>query len=277
MIIILCLIWLVATYLVCKKHYAMGYDKGKREGGDGKKVVFVETKNTPRMKPKQYKGDKSHPELHEANTKILKESNIPFNIIADECYQFRIIGKPIVDFFPYTGRWKLVSEPLDENMKGGAEEFLKWFNSVNNEKQRMGQYFRDGIFKPEDVFPFLVANRTEENAVKTFNNHPVNMYSVRLKTFKIKGISCVTCGITGQYLALEKIKGDNSAKWHFNLYAVNEKTKQEILMTVDHILPASLDGKRNIKNLQPMCYKCNHDKGNIYHNNELQELQTEIL
>ena len=81
--------------------------------------------------------------------------------------------------------------------------------------------------------------------------------SLRYKTFIEKGYRCICCGRTGTYYALEKSKGSNQKRAHFNLYS-----DDEILMTKDHILPKSKGGIDRIENMQTMCSICNHAKGN---------------
>lgn len=83
--------------------------------------------------------------------------------------------------------------------------------------------------------------------------------SHRFQTFFTKGTKCVCCGIEGQYFG--KDKGFNEARYHLNLYAVDENG-EEVLMTKDHIVPQSMGGANNISNYQTMCMKCNLKKGN---------------
>ncbi len=75
------------------------------------------------------------------------------------------------------------------------------------------------------------------------------------KIFYEKGITCVNCGIKGSYFAIEKDKGGGM---HLDLYAKNEK--EDVMMTVDHIVPASKGGSNQIDNLQTMCKICNETK-----------------
>lgn len=72
----------------------------------------------------------------------------------------------------------------------------------------------------------------------------------------MKGLKCIHCNITGNYIIKSKDKGRNT---HFDLYSYNEY--EGVLMTVDHIIPKSLGGTSDINNLQPMCCKCNQKKG----------------
>lgn len=78
----------------------------------------------------------------------------------------------------------------------------------------------------------------------------------RLKTFHEKGLKCVSCPKEGKYLIATK---DRGGAIHIDVY-----TKDFDLMTVDHIKPKSKGGSYNIKNLDPMCSKCNSKKGNKY-------------
>jgi len=91
------------------------------------------------------------------------------------------------------------------------------------------------------------------------NDQSVNMSSLRLLCFKEKGIKCVTCGIEGKFLALEK--GIKDKTYHVNMYALDQEG-DEVLMTKDHIHPKSKGGKDHISNMQTMCKVCNEEKGN---------------
>lgn len=76
----------------------------------------------------------------------------------------------------------------------------------------------------------------------------------RFKVFYNKGITCVSCGIEGARI-IKRACLPNSI--HFDLYTLDLQ-----LMTIDHIHPKSLGGSYELENLQPMCYKCNCEKGN---------------
>lgn len=86
--------------------------------------------------------------------------------------------------------------------------------------------------------------------------HNVYTTSLRYKTFIEKGYTCVCCGRTGAYYALEKSTGSNQNRAHFNLYS-----DDDVLMTKDHILPKSKGGRDCIENMQTMCTVCNSAKG----------------
>jgi 5-methylcytosine-specific restriction endonuclease McrA len=87
----------------------------------------------------------------------------------------------------------------------------------------------------------------------------VPMGSHRYQLYAEKGTTCVRCGIKGTHFALERGKGANPNRFHFNLYGRN-KYGHEVMITKDHIKPRSKGGKNRLSNYQPMCYKCNQRK-----------------
>lgn len=112
---------------------------------------------------------------------------------------------------------------------------------------------RKSIYSIEQILP-LIKNSEKAN----LDGDVVNVGSLRLMNFKVHGLTCVTCGLTGSFFAKEKTRKDKT--YHLNLYAVRDGA--EILMTQDHIVPISLNGKNSLDNVQTMCTKCNCEKGN---------------
>jgi 5-methylcytosine-specific restriction endonuclease McrA len=92
-----------------------------------------------------------------------------------------------------------------------------------------------------------------------FDEDFVKINSQRLQNFKLNGIKCCACGISGKYFRKDKFLG--SGYYHFNLYALGPHGN-EILMTKDHTIPKSKGGKNVLNNYQTMCTKCNLKKGN---------------
>lgn len=90
------------------------------------------------------------------------------------------------------------------------------------------------------------------NKLKKFRNHR------RFRVFWLKGLRCVNCNIIGNAIIKSR---NNAGQIHYDLYRYSKQGR--LLMTVDHIIPKSLGGTNNIKNLQPMCTKCNSKKGSI--------------
>jgi hypothetical protein len=86
----------------------------------------------------------------------------------------------------------------------------------------------------------------------------VNVTSLRLRCFKMKGLTCVRCGLVGEFFAKEK-SAVYDKTCHLNLYAIGNGT--EVLMTRDHIVPRCEGGKDNMSNSQTMCMPCNSKKG----------------
>ena len=122
-------------------------------------------------------------------------------------------------------------------------------------KNKTPSYTRVGILTPEEVF------KNMGKVVRMFGVK-VNFDSVRYRVYYKKGLVCVACGLDGHYFAVEKSNGQPEAKrYHLNLYHKSAEGR-EVMLTVDHILPESKGGKRNVANLQPMCVCCNILKGN---------------
>ena len=128
------------------------------------------------------------------------------------------------------------------------------------------QYIRAGKYDINQVLPFTVFVRNfklhKDSCIKEFDGKKVKMNSLRYQTFATKGVKCVKCGIEGKFFALEQDKYQPSEYWHFNLYGIDE-SGNEVLMTKDHIVPASKGGKDRLKNLQTMCTHCNAKKKDI--------------
>ena len=142
----------------------------------------------------------------------------------------------------------------------------------------MNNYFRFGIFGinemldkfatvfesiPKDPHKTMSNSQFKKQYTKTFivGGFPVKvkMWSLRYQLFYTKGITCVGCGISGSYFALERFRDGCENKGHFNLYSLTNG--YEILMTKDHIIPKAKRGKDHISNFQVMCTTCNLLKG----------------
>jgi 5-methylcytosine-specific restriction endonuclease McrA len=138
-------------------------------------------------------------------------------------------------------------------------------------------FSRAGTYPISEIMPFVIMKsraqckrgikkqQYRELVTREFNGHPVKMDSLRYQLFFSQGVTCVECGIEGEYFALESNKdtcvNQENPYYHFNLYAVDVNGK-EVLMTKDHIIPKSKGGKDQIQNMQVMCYECNQAKGN---------------
>jgi len=118
----------------------------------------------------------------------------------------------------------------------------------------------DRKFEIEEILPripdCLLSNKNYKREI--LDGHLINFNSLRLITFKLKGITCIECGIKGSFFVKERFFSIGGP-YHLNLYALDENNN-EILMTRDHIVPKFKDGKNSIDNMQTMCRICNQLK-----------------
>jgi hypothetical protein len=114
----------------------------------------------------------------------------------------------------------------------------------------------------EEVLSKRNFNRNGHDYVD-FDGDMIAMNNLRYHNFAEHGVTCVKCGLVGQYFCKER--HPTSDRYHFNLYAVNEDGL-EVLMTRDHIIPRSYFRPNSagdfVDNLQTMCLPCNASKGN---------------
>ncbi len=176
--------------------------------------------------------------------------------------------------FPRIPEWQqlplIFSKPIEEPKPPAPFKLVLVFHGF------VGGYERDGIFNLEDVFNFLGQERE-------FNGDVVQLISQRYFLFSQNHI-CVKCGLEGLYFAKERsakrvkvqipgtgrhevkhqaVTGERS-QWHLNMYALKVMPNgqiKEVLMTKDHILPASKGGLNIMQNYQTMCATCNERKG----------------
>jgi hypothetical protein len=66
-----------------------------------------------------------HAQWKADNLKALRASGVPFEERPEACL-FRAPGKPLVDFYPSTGRWRVVAGQR-KTFRGGAVAFLAWY------------------------------------------------------------------------------------------------------------------------------------------------------
>jgi hypothetical protein len=127
----------------------------------------------------------------------------------------------------------------------------------------MPQYLeRKCILKINEVLPFVEPKKNNHNKPTLIlkDGTEVNIFSLRLLTFRDKGIICNECGQVADYFAVERHRNGNTSKWHLNLYGIDSEGN-EVLFTQDHIIPKARGGKDYLGNLQTLCYPCNQKKG----------------
>lgn len=120
-------------------------------------------------------------------------------------------------------------------------------------------YIRKGVYSLSDVLPYVsYAKNGEPGSERDYDGSPVWMNSFRYWVFA-KSTRCVTCGLEGEFFALERARSQDGERFHFNLYG-RDKDGEEVLFTKDHVLPKSKGGNNRVGNLQTMCYRCNEAK-----------------
>ena len=143
---------------------------------------------------------------------------------------------------------------------------------MENDKPRYERQQYDRFHKKYTLEEVL--SRVSWNGKKItrdFDGNQVKLFSLRLRTFAVHGTVCVTCGLCGEFFALERHLATShyrkkgcmhfeASRYHFNLYGIDDDG-EEILFTKDHIVPKSKGGADNLKNLQTMCIICNAEKG----------------
>jgi hypothetical protein len=89
----------------------------------------------------------------------------------------------------------------------------------------------------------------------------VNCSSLRLQTFRRRGVKCVCCGIDASFFAFEKqVFNTQQNVHHANLWGF-DKDGNEVLFTHDHTIARALGGVDNLSNTKTMCGPCNWAKG----------------
>jgi len=108
----------------------------------------------------------------------------------------------------------------------------------------------------------MAGNCHRNKVVAEFKEYDIKFSSHRLWTFFECGISCSTCGIEGDYFAVER-NNSGESRPHLNLYA-ETGPGGDVLLTKDHIVPKSQGGENHIDNYQTLCKSCNEQKGDEF-------------
>ena len=75
---------------------------------------------------KEYNGMRREKRI-ELNMSIMEKSGIVYKLIENNTLLIRENGKPKVDFYLSTGRWKVNNKA----MKGGAVSLINWYRKQN--------------------------------------------------------------------------------------------------------------------------------------------------
>lgn len=71
-----------------------------------------------------------HREWKDENLDLLRTSGLSYRLTNNnETAVFREPGKPKVDFYPSTGRWRVVSGN-SRTVGGGAMKFIEWYTAA---------------------------------------------------------------------------------------------------------------------------------------------------
>lgn len=113
--------------------------------------------------------------------------------------------------------------------------------------------FSEGLLNKKAYVPDL-----EVKIVVNNFTYLVKKGRLKYKLFLRDGLTCVQCGKTANKCFLEMTQ-DVTNVASFNFYRI-VSGENELLFTVDHILPKSLGGKSALENYQIMCRDCNLNK-----------------
>ena len=115
-------------------------------------------------------------------------------------------------------------------------------------------FFPKRIFDLNSILDISLPDSRKKKRVVLFDEL-LKISSLRLYTFKEKGITCCSCAREGSHFRLQKT--DRERIFHLGLWS-----DDGIEMTKDHIVPKSFGGYDHIDNMQTMCEECNVLKSN---------------
>lgn len=122
------------------------------------------------------------------------------------------------------------------------------------------QYHRHSTVSLEEGIGTLYLHaHASETLYELFNGILCKTNSLRLRTFALKGTTCVFCQMQATHFAVEKFASSREERYHLNLWA--KVGDQEVLFTHDHGLARALGGADTLENAQPACAPCNSHKG----------------
>ena len=209
-----------------------------------------------------------------ADSPVVKKALEEINANAEE---YEITEEEVSQLFTYFAFTKQLSvkvihhrEPIGMVMVVDDEKFRKrnpksHYKRTKKEVVQTKEY-GDKRYSVDEILPFVDKRTGIKPIRKDFDGDMIKMNSLRLRTFKEKGCTCVQCGIEGTYFL--KVRGKPNEGWHFNLYGDKEVETEEgteiqrVLFTKDHIQPKSKGGPDSLANMQTMCERCNSKKGN---------------
>lgn len=150
--------------------------------------------------------------------------------------------------------------------------------NIKNRNQFTKNFIRDSYWGVDETIKILERNkyikkyfRIDQKDIKVATSKN-SLFLINYQKWGGKCL-CDICGLEGKYFALEKFTQSPNDKtinnlsrntYHFNLYTVDVKTKEEVYFNIDHIQPKSKGGTNELKNMQLTCQICNTKKGNTF-------------
>jgi 5-methylcytosine-specific restriction endonuclease McrA len=132
------------------------------------------------------------------------------------------------------------------------------------------QYDRHSVVPIPEVIELInsqLHHRASSSQRFQINGALVRLSSLRLRTFALKGCTCVQCGLVGNYFAVERTRGSVLPLYHLNLWACEPISKwahiikcHDVLFTHDHVHFRGTGGADSLENTVPMCSLCNGEK-----------------
>ncbi len=115
------------------------------------------------------------------------------------------------------------------------------------------------IYDLDSIFDILIhteKENTKKRKKRIVAGETVKVSSLRLTTFKEKGVKCCSCNRIGSHFRLQR--QFKEPLFHLALWS-----DDGIELTKDHIVPKSKGGYDHIDNMQTMCQECNGKKGHV--------------
>lgn len=128
-----------------------------------------------------------------------------------------------------------------------TESVERWFNKEST-------YDRIAAFDPS------VLSQLSCKKSVGFGLEALQPPSARLLSLA-RSVKCVSCSIEGNVVIAERQKHADTDKVHYNVYHMSPS--KMLMMTADHIFPASFGGRDHQDNFQTMCSACNSKKGHV--------------
>ena len=112
----------------------------------------------------------------------------------------------------------------------------------------------------EDGFKALEDSRAKRNIDGVKISAPSGVELWQHCKDNYKPLTCWTCGVTADRFIVKHHPKDMLKPPVLELFAHTGKSL--VMMTRDHIIPASLGGVNDVENLRPGCEKCNNKRKN---------------